>query len=374
MSLRLRVSLVFLVHGLVVSTWVSRIAEIQKTLGLSPGTLGTILLAAAVGSLVSMPVTGWLIDKEGSGRTTLYASLAFCLSLPLLSLASSAVWLSAALFVSGAAAAAMDISMNAQAVAVEERHGRSIMSSFHALFSAGGMAGAMAGGFLASRGVSPPAHFLGAAALFSIVAIFSARNLIADHAHPSAPSFSLARIPRQALSLAAIAFIFFMIEGAMGDWDAIYLREFLSAGVGTAALGYAAFSLLMLAGRMVGDVAIGRMGRTRTVRSFSLVAAAGLALATAARSIPLALAGFGLVGAGCSVIVPVAFAGAGRIEGISKGAGMAAVSGAGYAGLLLGPPLIGFTAQGFGLRVALALLVLLAAMVAGFASERTSET
>jgi MFS family permease len=160
----------------------------------------------------------------------------------------------------------------------------------------------------------------------------------------------------------------------MGDWDAIYLREFLSAGVGTAALGYAAFSLLMLAGRMVGDVAIGRMGRTRTVRSFSLVAAAGLALATAARSIPLALAGFGLVGAGCSVIVPVAFAGAGRIEGISKGAGMAAVSGAGYAGLLLGPPLIGFTAQGFGLRVALALLVLLAAMVAGFASERTSET
>jgi MFS family permease len=352
------VSAIFLIHGLVVATWVSRIPEIQTRLALTPAALGLTLLAAAVGSLVSMPLTGWLIDRRGSGRTTLFGSVAFCLALPLLALAHSAIWLAAALFGFGAAAGAMDVSMNAQAVAVEEQYGRSVMSSFHAMFSVGGMAGAAMGGWAAANRIAPLAHFLiAAAALFALTWIFAATGLIPDNDHHTKRTkLVLSRIPARVFGLAAIAFAFFLTEGAVADWSAIYLREFLGAGPGTAAMGYAVFSVVMAIGRFGGDAIIERLGRERTLRIFSAVAASGLALAVAAPVTTIALVGFGLVGAGCSVIVPVTFAASGRIAQLSKGAGMAVVSGGGYLGLLAGPPLIGFTAQAITLRNALILV------------------
>lgn len=358
---RLRVSVIFLVHGLVVATWVSRIPAIQSALQLDPGRLGLTLLAAAVGSLVSMPLAGILIDREGSGRVTTQASILFCLSLPLLAWAVNGYWLAGALFVYGAAAGAMDVGMNAQAVAVEQHYGRSLMSSFHALFSAGGMAGSALGGLVAAGAIAPLVHFSTAAAILLAIALVAARDLYPDHQHMDIPAPVPTRIPRSVVGLAAIAFVFFLSEGAMADWSAIYLREFLAAGPGTAAMGYAAFSVTMALGRFGGDAVIERLGRRRTLEVFSLVAASGLGLALAARSTTAALAGFALVGAGCCVIVPVAFAAAGRVEGVSKGVGMAAVTGCGYLGLLLGPPLIGFTAQVLTLRTALLLVVLLSA-------------
>lgn len=358
--MRVRISLIFLVHGLVVATWVSRIPAVQEALRLSHATLGLTLLMAALGSLVSMPLAGVLIDREGSGRVTAQGSALFCLSLPLLAFAPNPWWLGAALFVYGAAAGAMDIGMNAQAVAVEDAHGRSIMASVHALFSLGAMAGSLAGGLLAGMGVHPRVHMSGAAVVLLVVVLASARNLIEDHSHAPIPPARI-RIPARVAGLAAIAFAFFLAEGAMGDWTGVYLNDTLGSGQGVAALGYAAFSALMVVGRIVGDRVIERLGRRRTLEVFSIVAAIGLAAAMAAPTVWLALAGFGLVGAGCSVIVPVCFAAAGRFPGLSKGVGMAAVTGSGYVGLLVGPPLVGFAAQAFTLKVA---LVLVAGMMA----------
>ena len=359
--MRIRVSAIFLIHGLIVSTWVSRIPAIQSALGLSPATLGLTLLMAAVGSLVSMPVAGILIDREGSGRVTAQASMVFSVSLPLIALAPNAWWLGAALFVYGVGAGAMDIGMNAQAVAVEDIYRRSIMSSFHALFSVGGMLGAGLGGLVAAAGVTPLPHMSVAGAALLAASVAAARNLVEDHHHPelAAPP-NPRRVPLSAVGLAAIAFIFFMAEGVMADWTGIYLTDFLRAGPGTAALGYAAFSVTMAVGRVAGDGVIERLGRRRALEVCSLITAGGLAGAMAAPSVWLALAGFGLVGAGCSIIVPVCFAAAGRIAGLSKGVGMAAVTGAGYFGLLVGPPMVGFAAQAFTLRVALLIVVAMA--------------
>ncbi len=367
--MRLRVSLIFLVHGLIVSTWASRIPAIQSGLHLAPGALGLTLLAAALGAICSMPLTGWIIDREGSGPLTTQSTLAFCAVLPLLALASSPAMLAGALFLFGFAAGAMDVGMNAQAVAVEERQGRSMMASFHALFSTGGMAGAALGGAVASLNVSPLVHFACAALALAILGMISARNLLPDHHHPASPPSFAGHVPKAVVGLAAIAFTFFMAEGAIADWSAIYLREFQSAGPGRAAMGYAAFSVTMAIGRFLGDRVIDRLGRRRTLEVFSLIAAAGLALALAAPRFSIALAGFAMVGAGCCVIVPVAFAAAGRVPGLSKGAAMAAVTGLGYAGLVLGPPLIGFLAEAFTLRYALILVVLLCA--SGFLLART---
>lgn len=345
-----------------VATWVSRIPAIQTALHLDAGRLGLTLLAAALGSLVSMPITGMLIDREGSGRVTVQGGILFCLSLPLLALATNGAWLAAALFVFGAGAGSMDVGMNAQAVAVEQRYGRSIMSSFHALFSAGGMIGSAIGGLIAAGAIAPMIHFSVASVILLVTALIASRNLVEDHEHPTLlPPPGPTRIPKAVVGLAAIAFVFFLSEGAMADWSAIYLREFLGAGPGTAAMGYAAFSVTMAIGRFFGDAVIERLGRRRTMEVFSSVAALGLAGALVAGTTPLALIGFAVVGAGCSVIVPVAFAAAGRVTELSKGLGIAAVTGFGYLGLVLGPPLIGFTAQLLTLRVALILVVFLCA-------------
>ncbi len=359
--MRLRVSLIFLVHGLVVGTWVSRIPAIQTALKLSPGTFGLTLLAAALGSIVAMPVAGRLIDREGSGRLTMLAMFVFCCSLPLLAFAPNEWCLAGALFVCGAAAGSMDVGMNTQAVVLEESYGRSIMSSFHALFSAGGMGGSAIGGLIASLGIAPLRHYIGASVILIILGFASTRKLIEDRQHEATPSPLPVRIPKAVVGLAAIAFTFFLSEGAMADWSAIYLREFLAAGPGTAAMGYAAFSITMAIGRMLGDAVIQRLGRRRTLEWFSLIAAAGLSIALAAHTIWLALVGFAMVGAGCCVIVPVAFAAAGRVQGLSRGVAMAAVTGVGYLGLVLGPPLIGFAAQATTLRTALVLVVVLCA-------------
>ena len=371
--MRIRVSAIFLIHGLIVSTWVSRIPAIQAALGLSPATLGLTLLMAAVGSLVSMPVSGMMIDREGSGRVTAQASMLFSLSLPLIALAPNAWWLGAALFVYGAGAGAMDIGMNAQAVAVEDIYRRSLMSSFHALFSVGGMAGAGLGGMVAAAGVTQLSHMSVAGVALLAASFGVARNLVEDHHHPEMlPPLNPRRVPLSAVALATIAFIFFMAEGAMADWTGVYLTDFLNAGPGTAALGYAAFSVTMALGRIAGDGVIERLGRRRALAICSLITAAGLAEAMAAPSTWMALAGFALVGAGCSIIVPVCFAAAGRIEGLSKGVGMAAVTGAGYFGMLVGPPMVGFAAQAFTLRAALLIVALMAA--GGAVLARSVET
>lgn len=371
MSTRQRVSLIFLIHGLGGSAWFSRIPQIQAALHLSPGVLGSTLLAAAVGSVLSMPLTGRLIDREGSARVALISTVLFCLATPLMALANSALTLAAALLLFGAAASSMDVAMNAQAVAVEDRLGRSLMASFHALYSLGAMGGALLGGWAAAHTVAPLIHFFASGIALAAMGAVVARKLVEDRQH--APPPSLFPIPKGVLALAAVAFCFFMTEGAMADWSAIYLRDNLAAGPGTAALAYAAFSVTMTGGRIFGDRIIDSLGRTRTLRFFSLLAAAGIAVAVTSRALPLSIAGFALVGAGCCVIVPVAFAGAARVPGLSKGVGMAAVTGAGYAGLLAGPPLVGFTAEIAGLRVALGLLAALCASVALWSGSISSD-
>ena len=164
----------------------------------------------------------------------------------------------------------------------------------------------------------------------------------------------------------------------MADWTAVYLKQILAAGPGLAAAGYAVFSGGMAIFRLLGDAVTKRLGPVNTVRVGALVAAGGLTLALTARSAEFALVGFGLTGAGFSVIVPLVFGAGGRLPSVPRGAGVALVSGSGYVGFLFGPPLIGLAAQWSSLRSALFLVVglsLLAALLAGAVGDgdRSSE-
>ena len=365
----------FLLHGLIVATWVARIPAIQSRTGLNSAAFGLALLGSSLGSVLAIPLCGFLVTKFGSARITLAGCVGFCAALIPMGLATGAPTLSMALFFFGAMAGTTDVAMNVQAVEVEKALGRPTMSRFHAMWSLGGMMGAALGGAVAARSVAPVLHFAVIAVSLAVLCAFWAPGMLDTHGGVSQPGSRLPfrDIPPALLAICAICFCLLVSEGAMADWVAIYLRDVMKAGPGMAASGYTVFSAAMCTFRLIGDSITHRLGPVRTVRYASLLAAAGVLLAIGARSVGWALPGFAAAGAGFSVIVPLAYGAGGRVPGVSPGAGVATVTGIGYVGFLLGPPLIGFTAQAFSLRAGLGIIglfSLVATVLAAYVEPR----
>ena len=363
---RRAVIIIFGLNGLAFANWVARIPDAKQRLGMGDQLLGLVLLFAAVGALVAQPTVGWLIGRVGSRRMTTLLAIAFCLSLVLPGLAPSIPALMAALFVLGACNGGLDVAMNAQAALVEQRYGRPIMNSFHGIWSLGGLCGAALGGLLAARGLPLAAHLVGVAIVATAVAAVTSRWLL-DDSQPdrdAGPGFALP--PRALLLLGFIAFGVLFCEGAIADWSAVYLREGLHSGAGTAAIGFAVFSLLMAAGRLSGDALALRLGPPLVVRGGGALVALGIGLAVASSVPALAIAGFGLVGAGLACSFPLLLSAAARTPGIAASTGIAAIATAGYTGFLVGPPLLGSVAEAVTLRGALGLLALVGVLVAIF--------
>jgi MFS family permease len=360
---------VFFLNGIALSSWFVRIPAVKEDLGLSDGLLGLALLGTAVGAMVSMPIVGALISRWGSRRIVGATALILSLSVMLPPLATDLLTLIPCAMLVGAANGALDVSMNSQAVAVEERYERPIMSSFHAAFSFGGLAGAAVGGVVAQGGVGPLPHLAAVGAICATAALFAYHFLLpaaADAGEVGAPSF--ARPTTALLGLGVISFCVLLGEGAMADWSAVYLDDTLRTGPGLAAAGYAAFSLTMALGRLFGDGLTERIGATTLVRVCGTLAAVGLGVALLVGDPVVALIGFACAGAGFSIVFPLALSAAGRTEGVAPGPGLAAVSTAGYTGFLVGPPAIGFAAEVFGLAGALFIVVGLSAAIAFMAS------
>jgi MFS family permease len=361
---RLSVISVFFLNGFALASWFVRIPAVQRELSLSEGFLGLALLGTAVGAMGAMPLTGALSSRFGSRRVVGVTSLLLAFSVIPLAFAPSFALLVPAMVLLGAANGSLDVSMNAQAVAVEELYRRPIMTSFHAAFSFGGLAGAVTGGVVASLNIGPLPHLSVVGLLCAVAALAAFRSLLpssADAADEGAPAF--ARPTRALLGLGVISFCVLLGEGAMADWSAVYLNDTLETGPGFAAAGYAAFSLAMAFGRLFGDKVTARIGPTTLVRFCGALAALGLGISLAIGQPLLALIGFACAGAGFSVVFPVALSAAGRTEGMTVGAALAAVSTAGYTGFLLGPPAIGFAAELFGLGAALYIVVALSGAI-----------
>ncbi len=377
---RFATTALFFANGLSIGTWAVCIPLFRARLGLSYGALSVVLFAFAAGAVVSMPLAGLLGPRLGSGRAARIAGAGFALvlllPLPAL-LAGKLVWLVAAATVVGGMNGAMDVSMNAHASVVERHRGRAIMSSFHAAFSGGGLAGAGLGVVLVGHGAGASAMLATAAGCVAALTAAAwpaldrgaAAVRVPRSARPLARSLarSLALPGRAALPLCAAALLSMLCEGAVGDWSAVYLATDLGAHRGLQAAGYAAFSATMVAGRLLGDRLVQALGRPGVVRGGAALAAAGLALACAAPGPAAAIGGFALVGAGLANVVPSLFSAAGML-GPTPAAGIAMAATAGYAGFLAGPPVIGAVADAAGLRLGIALLAAAAAGIAVLAA------
>ena len=355
--------LLFLIVGVGTAAWAPLVPFVKARAGLDDAGLGLLLLCLGVGSIGAMPVAGAAAARLGFRPVIAAGAAALCLTLPLLAVASGTATLAAALLLFGAGMGMLDCVMNLQAVAVERAAGRPMMSGFHGLYSLGCILGALGYSGLSAAGLDAAAATGVAVAGLALMSVAAWPGILERSGTAAASAFA---VPRGAvLVLGLLCFVVFLTEGSVLDWSAVYLIRDRGVEPAHAALGYAAFSITMTAGRLSGDRVVGRLGRGRTVTLGGLLASAGLALSVAAPAWEGTLAGYALVGLGCANIVPVLFTAAGRQSAVPASVAVPAVTTLGYAGVLAGPAAIGFVAQATSLPAA---FLVVAALLVGVAA------
>ncbi|RIY00150.1 MFS transporter [Aureimonas flava] len=355
---RLAVSAAFLANGFVLGSWTPQIPLLQQRLGVSEARLGLLILAFGIGAVLAMPLLGAATARFGSRRATLWMHAALALSLPVLVLAPGVPAAGVAILLFGAAMGGMDVAMNANAVSVERRRPRAIMSSCHGFWSVGGFLGAATGGVLIVA-LGAAGHFVLVAALLAVAlwpigwAMLEDRDA-ANSAVPTPAAGGPTATPSAArLAVLGIGFcaLFGMVpEGATIDWSAIYLRSELGADVAVSGFAFAAFSAVMALFRFLGDGIRDRLGAVRTLRLSALAGIGALAVVGLAPNLAVAILGFALLGIGLSNIAPIAFSAAGNVPGLKPGVGISMATTVGYSGILIAPSAIGYLAEHFGFQ------------------------
>lgn len=367
---RWAVATLFFANGFLVGSWAPQIPVFLTRLDITEFTLGLLIVGFGIGALIAMPWCGWLIHRFGS-RAVLRV-FAFVCAFALLGIALVPnVWAAAVtLFLFGGLIGGMDVAMNTNAVAVEKKLRRAIMSSSHGFWSLGGFAGGAAGS-LAIQQLGYLNHAILATVVAVVLVVAASRYLISED-KPVTETPTKFGFPRSlAIYLTGIVALLSMVpEGAVLDWAALYIRQEFGSEIGVAGLAFAAFSATMAIMRFLGDGVRTRFGAVTTLRVSALVAATGMLAAGLAPNDWAAIAAFAFCGFGTANMVPIAFSAAGNHPGDFSGAGLSTVTAMGYSGSLAAPSLIGFVGEhtGFGpVFVTLAVLLVVVALMAGLA-------
>jgi MFS family permease len=357
----------FFVQGFLFASWTAHIPHIKDHLHLSDGSLGIALLGAPIGSMLAMLAVSRLLPKFGSRRVVRVALVGYCLAGPLVGLSTSLVTFFIAFLLWGIFQGSFDVSMNAQAIAVEGRVGRRLMPGFHGSWSMGSLAGAGVGVLGVGLGWSLSEQLL----IFAVPCLFvvgwlSTRMIPDDQAQVNTESSGKVRwslLQKAIVVLAAIAFADMFCEGAVADWTAVYLHGTLHTSAVVAGLGYATYLLIMMTVRLLGNKVMNRFPVYLALPLLAMVGAVGLAVGLIINRPASVLVGFMCLGAGLALVVPMVFSACGHIPHVHPGTAVATVSACGWTGFVLGPPLIGGIATLTSLRTALFLLPLLTAVV-----------
>ena len=356
---RIATSVFFFVAGLTFATWASRIPDIQNKLQLSDAGLGGVLFALPAGLMTSLPLSGWLVGRFGSRKLVIIGAILYPLTLILLGVAGSIWVLTLGLFLFGLFANVINIAMNTQAVGIEKLYGKSIMASFHGLWSLAGFSGAAIGTLFVSAGFSPLFHFSLIILLAGLLVLISYRFTLPHDDAVDKAQTSFVKPDKQILILGIIAFCCLLCEGAMADWSGVYFKKVVLAPVSLTTLGYLAFTGTMALGRFLGDGMVMKIGVKRMLQLSGVLITTGLLISVIFPYLVSATIGFFLVGFGVSSVVPIVYGIAGRSKTMSASTALATVSTIGFLGFLIGPPIIGFVAEAINLRWSFALIAIL---------------
>ena len=349
----------FIANGLAFASWAPIIPFAKANTGVDEAALGLLLLCLGIGSVISMPITGWLCARHGTRPMILISAMIMACALPFLAYLVEYWALAITLLIFGASIGTLDVAMNIHAAEVEKRSGRALMSGFHGMFSVGAICGAGFVTLLISYGVAPLIATLCVTGSVIIAILWVQSHYLitkSDAPEPFRPPSGIVKW------LALLAGIAFLIEGAIMDWGALLMIERAVFSMEQAALGYIAFSITMVIGRLSGDFVVPRIGRRAILLGGGTLVLMGLIAITTLPSPALNLIGFAVIGLGAANLVPVVFSAAGQQSDMDPNMAVASVTFVGYAGILLGPAIIGFGAQYTSLPLAMASLVLLGAV------------
>lgn len=369
---RWAVAAMFMANGFAVGAWAPQIPLLLPRHGIDKAQLGLLILVLGAGAVGAMLFSGRLIPRHGSRRVLSVFALMAVAALPLVVFAPDLWTLVPAMAAFGALIGTMDVAMNANAVLVERRLGRAIMSSSHGFWSLGGFIGGALGGLVLDR--FGPGLQAGAVAVAMLAVALAAMPFLApDPAAAPAPAGQ----PRQALFprdaglwlIGGLALAAMVPEGAILDWAALYLRQEFASDTARSGLAFALFSGAMATMRFLGDRIRNRFGAVAVARGSAVIGAAGLVLAAFAPNDAAAIAGFATAGLGIANMVPILFSAAGNHPGLAPGVGIATVTMLGYSGILVAPSTIGFVAEHIGFRATYATLALLLLAVATLAGR-----
>ncbi len=359
----------FMIIGCLEAAWAPLVPYVKSAFTLDEEALGLLMLCSGVGSLLTLPVAGWLCMKFGSKAVVYFSGFLMALALLAIGLMVN-LWLTAAMLVIfGACTISIDVAANVNGVAVEQQTGRHLMSGFHGGYSLGTLLGAGAMSVLFSLGIVPVWAVVICMVLTLVAMIAGCRDLLSKENlkaadHPSPRSGKRLYIPPMVIVIGLLCFIMYASEGAVMGWSAIFVSEERGVDISSAGFFYTAFAVMMTVMRFLGDKIVDRLGQRRVVAFGALSVAAGFLLVILIPNIVTTILGFALIGVGAANIVPQLVSFASGIKGMEVHNIISIINALGYSGILLGPVIIGFVAKHHGLHTSFAGIAVFALVVA----------
>jgi MFS family permease len=364
---RLGTLIAFLINGFSVGNFVSRIPDFKSELGISNGVLGASLFCASLGVLAALRPASRSAAKYGSGPVTKYSAFTLALAVPLVGLLFNLPWFLFSLFIYGVLSSTHDLSMNAHAAALEDKAGKRILSTFHAMWSIGGLSGGAIGGLIATSNISIRIHASLIGAFIFVIALITRNWFLPSSVDQHIFEKNVRRkTPSRFLILGLLGLCGALGEGAASDWGGVLSRDAYNASVFMSALPYVFFSSTMVIGRLSGDFLAHKFGVVKLLTWSGLIAGSGLSLGLLAGNIYGQIIGWFLLGIGLSTVIPMMISATGNLANnkyagqVSAAEGVALVTGVAYFGFVIGPPLIGFLSDLITLRWAMLLPAVLA--------------
>lgn len=343
--------LLFFAHGLVFSSWASRIPIIKEALSINEAQLGTLLLLMPIGQLSTMMLSGKLISRYGSSRVIKSCFLLYPGFLLLIGLSPSYWILGAVLFLFGVTGNLCNIAVNTQAIEIESVTKRTLLSSYHGAWCFAGLVGAVVGMFTINLHIETFHHFILTFIIVTLIWMYSRNNLtnIIHKVEPETRSVFKSVNPTL-VGLGIIGFLSMAIEGAMFDWSGVYFQTIVKAPENLVILGYTSFILMMTLGRFVGNRIIERLGKRTVLQFCGILMSCGLFLSVFFPELWICIIAFMIIGLGASLSVPSVYSTIGQVNTVAPSIALSFVSSISFLGFLIGPPLIGYIAEAFDLR------------------------
>ena len=350
-----RIFMMFFLFSLAVGALMSRLPDLQLALNVNKAELGIVLIGMAIGSLISLTLSSPVIVKIGARSTSIITLFGTTFIMALIPWLPIPWMVFAVLFVAGLLSGALEINLNVEISRLEAQLGFGIMNRAHGFWSVGFFIAASTASVIRQAGISIQMHLL---ITFVGVLILGGWALRAMQNAPAIERADEQKAPLIAvptlaiMPLCVIGIAAFLVEGAGIDWSAIYMRDVFAVEPFIGGMGLTLFALFMSIARMVADPIVGRYGARLVARVMLSTAAIGLAMVWLAPDPVIALAGFALMGAGCSAVYPMAVTAAAARTDRPSHVNVAALGQMAFVVFFLGPPLLGFVAEHFGMRSA----------------------